>query len=656
MNRYFFAITALILVSLSSFAQISDPQELSSMGINSADCQFPRTQFYTYGKIKEFNAANINQSLYYQSLNGKWRYNYLDTKNKLSDSFTADKFDDSSWQEIAIPMNKNLSPKEPKLKITKPFSVNFPTENSAVVYRTTFKVPLVWDEREIFLNIEHLSGASEIYVNGKKVGYNEDSRAMAEFNITSASHEGLNQLTVISHGFSAGSYLESGDNYAGLAINGNVTVWSVPKVRLRDYINTTSFDPEYKNGLLEFGALIKTHYLNPAEVKVYFDLIDPEGNTIDSQSKFAELNMRTEDTVYFNVPIMNVKKWSAEQPNIYTVQLRVQREMRFTEFVTVPIGFRQIDILNNQMLVNNVPITIKGVTISKDEIPVNKEQIKLFLENLKLSGVNSLWVDGAQDNTFYSLANQIGFYIFNNANIDGSCAGNSLRYGLGNHRHLLDKFSSRTLNMYEVAKNHPSVVAFSLGNDSGNGYNMYETYLMLTAKDSKRPIIYPGAAREWNTDIFLPLNSETETISEYIPNTDHPAIVIKSKAKNFANTWNAIKNNDAVQGLFLDKISLLKSHDVELAYANIGIEYNKGELTLTNNLDTTPLSEYKIEYYTTTDGKASNKQTINFDAKPSKSQMQTISIPKLSGKRTTQLIVSVWSAKGVLISQRSFKL
>lgn len=656
MNKLFYTIMVLVLTSLPSFAQINNPQELSALGVNRADSEFPRTQFYTFGKIKEFHAGNLDQSLFYQSLNGKWRYKYFDTKHKLSDSFTTTKFDDSAWQEIAVPMSKNLSSKQPNIKVTKPFSITFPTENSAVVYRTTFKVPLVWDEREIFLNIEHLAGASVVYVNGKRVGYNEDSRAMAEFNITNASQEGLNYLTIVSYNFSAGSYLESADNYAGMAINGNVTVWSTPKVRLRDYINTTSFDPEYKNGLLEFGALIKTHYLNPAEVKVYFDLIDPEGNTIDSQSKFAELNMRTEDTVYFNVPILNVKKWSAEQPNLYSVVIRVQKEMRFTEFVSLPIGFRQIDITNNQMLVNNVPITIKGATISKDEIPLTIDKIKQFLEEIKLSGVNSLWIDAPQDNTFYILADQIGFYIFSNSNIDGSCAGNTLRYGVGNHRALLEKFTSRTLNMYEVAKNHPSVVAFSLGNDSGNGYNMYETYLLLTAKDSKRPVIYPGAKLEWNTDIYLPSNINSATISEYNPTTDHPAIIINSEGKNFSDTWSSIKNNDAVQGVFLKNISLLKSPDVSDKYAAVGIEYNSGELTLTNNLDFTPLSEYKVEYHTTSDGKAAAKQTISYDAMPGKSQTQTINISKSSGKRNAQLTVKVLSPKGTAISQRVFNL
>ncbi|MEG1649307.1 MAG: glycoside hydrolase family 2 TIM barrel-domain containing protein, partial [Rikenellaceae bacterium] len=546
--------------------------------------------------------------------------------------------------------------KQPSLKVTKPFSVVFPLQNPAVVYRTTFKVPLVWDEREIFLNMEHLAGSSVVYVNGKRVGYNEDSRAMAEFNISDASREGLNFLTVVSYGFGVASYLESADSYADLEIGGNVTVWSAPKVRLRDYISTTSFDPEYKNGLLEFGALIKTHYLNPAEVKVFFDLIDPDGNTIDSQNKLAQLNMRIEDTVYFNVPIHNVKKWSAEQPNLYSVVIRVQKENRWTEFVKLPIGFRQIDILTNQMLINNVPVTIKGVTVSKNDIPLTKEKMKLFLEEIKRSGANSLWVDAPQNNDFYTLADQIGFYIFSNSNIDGSASGNTLRYGVGNNRSLLEKFISRTLNMYEVTKNHPAVVAFSLGNDSGNGYNMYETYLMLKAKDSKRPIIYPGAGLEWNTNIYLPNNETGADISEYTPNTDHPTIVIKSDGKKFADLWGAIKANPAVQGAFLKNLSLLKSPDIAELYAGVKIEYAASQLTLTNNMDSTPLSEYKVAYQLTTDGKEGEKLAINFDAQQGKSQTQTLNIPKFNSKNDTYLTITISSNKGSIIAQKIFKL
>ncbi|MFI3315065.1 MAG: glycoside hydrolase family 2 TIM barrel-domain containing protein [Rikenellaceae bacterium] len=571
MNK--FLISVFIVLSLFcsicySQNSVSDFASLYSMGVDSVNTVGPRVEFYPFSKIKDFESGDINNSHFYQPLLDGWRYKYYNSSQKFSLDVVKDNYDDSGWDSYQLGSKKLLNKSSMK-SVKAKFEPALPDVNPVVVYRNNFKIPMTWDERQMFITFNQLSGASTIYVNGEKVGYNEDSKANCEFDITKFTREGINTLAVVSHAYSVASYLESGDQFASLSIGGDVRVWSAPKVQLRDYIVKTSFDPTFKNGLLEFGAIIRTHYLNPAQVRLFFELRDSTDKVIDSQSKYSKLNMKINDTVYFNTTLLDVKKWSSSEPNLYSVVIKVQREMRYTDIARFNIGFRQVDVRDDKLYINNNPEKIIGLTLQQSDIPSDTTDLRRFFDRVKASGLNALWVVGAQSADFYGFADRLGVYIINSANINSSLTPNNLLYGLSNNRFMVEKYLSRTLNVLEASKSYPSVIAFSLGEDGGNGYNMYESYLALKAMNQNRPIIYQGADREWNTDIFLADNLSYNELKRYKSTTPHPTIIMDFDTKKLDDKWDIIEANEQISGVFFNNTTLLSNSGFASYFAPI---------------------------------------------------------------------------------------
>ncbi|MFI3321127.1 MAG: glycoside hydrolase family 2 TIM barrel-domain containing protein [Rikenellaceae bacterium] len=593
------SITYLLLLIFSinqAFAQesVNNPISINNISGDSIKNDYPRTPFFTHGFIKEFQTGDINNSHFYQPLSEGWKYLFFESKEDIDDELVAKDFDSSAWQDYDIKRGLNLLP-ESKLKVNEgEFELNLPENNPAVIFRTTFKVPLTWDERQVFIAIEHLSASSLIYVNGRKVGFNEDSKAIGNYDITSACQKGvLNSLAIVSYGYGAASYLESDDSFGGLAIRGDVTVYSVPKLQLSDYIAKISFDPTYKNGLLEFGAVIKTHYLNQKEVKVYFELLDSEGEIVDTQNKFSELNMKDKDTVYFNVPIHNVKRWDSVEPNLFTARVRIQRDMRFTEFVELPIGFKDVCIEDGKLLINGRNEAIKGVKLSQSDMPPTEDGLSTLFQLLKEHEVNTIWVVGAQNSKFYELAAKAGLYIFNVANINSSSSGKELRYGLGNNPELVKSHIARTLNLYEAVKNYPSIFTVVLGSDGSNGYNMYQSYIALEDKKVAVPVAFENATREWNSDIYLARNLSLTDIESYDSPTPQPVVVMVEDVSNFNEIWSAVERNNKMSGVIIENLNSLFSNSVTDNFIEYVFEVGEDGFSVENRRDL-PRKEYKL--------------------------------------------------------------
>lgn len=566
---------AAIVAFSSSYAQPEGlPTEVTTINIASENKEYPRASFMTYGKRDQAMNDDYKGSLYYQSLNGKWKFNYLKSQHLMVEGFADPDYNDSAWAEINVPGNwetqgygnavytntvYDFMPRNPK-------PPTLPDDIPVGLYRTTFQVPYDWDEREIFLNIGAIKSGSIVYVNGQKVGYAEDSKNPAEFNITKYVKEGANILAIETYKWSTGSYLECQDFWRLNGITRDVYIICQPKVRVRDFIARTSLDPTYTNGYLEFGIIMKSHYLNPKEKKVYYDMYDPSGEWVSADNKFTKFRNRAEDTVYFAIPVRDVKKWSAETPNLYTVLVKVQNEDgRFAEFITRKVGFRSIEIDGNQLLVNGKPIKIKGVNIHEHH-PYNGQvvdsaTIRRDLELMKKLNINAIRCSHYPQNPyFYEMTDKYGFYVCDEANIESHGMGYSTSKGhsLGNNPDWLVPHIERTLNMYERNKAHASVIFWSLGNEAGNGYNFYKTYQLLKSKETQRPIQYERALLEWNTDVFCPQYPSAADFKKWGESkTDRPYIASEyahamgNSTGNFKDLWDVIYNYPNLQGGFI---------------------------------------------------------------------------------------------------------
>ncbi|MFI3267360.1 MAG: glycoside hydrolase family 2 TIM barrel-domain containing protein [Rikenellaceae bacterium] len=550
------------------------PIEITSPEISSVNKEYPRAQFMTYHKRDQAVKDDYSGSLYYQSLNGEWKFKYLSSHAQYVEDYTFADYNDASWNKITVPSNwstaeydtpvytntvYNFMPKNPQ-------PPTLPDEIPVGVYRRNFQVPYDWDEREIFLNIGAIKSGSFVYVNGQEVGYSEDSKNPAEFNITKYVNEGTNQLSIVTYKWSTGSYLECQDFWHMNGIERDVYLISQPKVRVRDFITTTSLDPTYKNGYLEFGIIMKSHYLNPKEKRIYYEMYDPDGKFVSGDNKYTKFKLREQDTVFFSIPVQNVRKWSAENPELYSVVVRVQHEDGWdSEFIQRKVGFRSIEIKGNQLYVNGQPIHIKGVNLHEHHAynghVVDEETIMKDFEMMKKMNINAIRCSHyPQSPIFYELADKYGFYICDEANIESHGMGYSLAKGnsLGNNPKWLQPHLERTQNMYERNKTHASVIFWSLGNEAGNGYNFYKTYQFIKASEPHRPVQYERALLEWNTDIFCPQYPSAEKLKEWGESkTDRPYIASEyahamgNSTGNLKDLWDEIYKYPNLQGGFI---------------------------------------------------------------------------------------------------------
>ena len=655
MKNLFYAAT-LLLFGGSTYAQsnIDVSKAITSTSSTSINKELARSEFHSFGVKEEFKAKDISKSSFRRSLAGEWKY--IVTRGTTPRGYTTESFDAASWKSVAVPMLKPLSVTTNAItKVSKPFVVELPKNQFITTFRKDFGIPLSWDEREIYLHINNLAGGSVIYINGKRVAYNDDSRSLGEFNITKQCKDGANQLTIVSYSHTASTYLELGSNFVAGNI-GDCYLTSLPKVMLRDYTIKSTFDPTYQNGLLEFGAIIQTHYLNPAEIKIFFDLYNEKNEVVDSQTKIAKLKRKKADTVYFNVSLRDVEAWNSEVPYLYRAEIRVQKDTRFTEYMAVNVGFREVKTDNKKLYINGTETEVKGVRLKPSDISGSDKELLNLLLDIKKSGVNSVWVNTVQQKYFYDLTDSLGLYVFNSANINGESSSKSLYYALANSRELLPKFIERTTNMYESVKSRPSVVVMALGESAGNGYNSYQSYLSIKDRDTSRPIIYNDAKSEWNTDIQLLCNPSYEQVKKY-KSTTHPALAVDIKGGDVAKMWKNMGSDSDIQGLFIEDIKALDNKEVELAFSNIEIYLNGTDVILVNRLVHSKLDKFDVVVTLFAKDKTKDVVIAPFAAGIGQNERLSLVVPKLViSKSITMIDVKVQTKDGVVIKHQQFNI
>lgn len=431
------------------------------------------------------------------------------------------------------------------------------TNGQTVTYKHSYKLPFAWIDRELFVYIGSANAPYEVFVNGKFAGYNQSSLTAAEFNITEESEEGVNTLEIVVHGDAAPGILGKRDTEFKPAVTGETYILAQPRVRIRDYVSRIQVS-EDGTAIIELGAILKSNMLNPKTLTIHYALYSPEGEVVTFGRRDREIDMKLEDTVHFVLNVPNAKLWSPEEPNLYTLVLKSQHEGRYWEYVPYRIGIRTVGVDKKELLVNGRnfsfrqadPYFLNDYSYS----PGKAQSIRTDIAEIKARGHNTVAVTKPMPDWFYTLCDETGMLVINQADIStGDKYGDSrgVEGNPSNDPKWEAAYKDRIETMMFTSWHHPSVIAFSMAARSANGYNLYESYLYakkITAKAGDgRPVIYENARGEWDTDAVSAeqASSKPETVAGRfaLQKADKEPDPVTFTVKDSAKGLVAMKNN-----------------------------------------------------------------------------------------------------------------
>lgn len=695
-------------------------QDVQTVGVNK---EKPRTEFMTYSTKQEALEGKFEKSPFYRSLNGNWQFYFTDSHRTLPATITDENPNQISWNQIKVPGNWEVQGYGTAIytnhgyefKPRNPNPPQLPDDIPVGVYRTTFELPDSWSGRSVYLRVAGAKSGMYVYVNGKEVGYSEDSKDMAEFLLDDYLKTGKNVLTLKIFRWSTGSYLECQDFWRISGIERDVYLCALPKVGIRDFYVQSTLDNQYADGIFRLKLLLNNLTDKQAEVKVAYTLNDTNGKSVATGEQRLTVVADGKDAeVNFDARLKAVRKWSAEHPELYRLLMTVYSGTSVTEVIPFNVGFRRIEIKQidrksangkpyTVLMFNGQPIKIKGVNIHEHNPAtghyVPEELMRKDFELMKLNNINAVRLcHYPQSRRFYELCDEYGLYVYDEANIESHGMYYDLRRGgtLGNNPEWLKAHMDRTVNMFERNKNHASVTFWSLGNEAGNGYNFYQTYLWLKQADKQlmqRPVNYERALWEWNTDMFVPQYPSAEWLEKVgREGSDRPVApseyshAMGNSNGNLFDQWQAIYKYPNLQGGFiwdwvdqgLDATDEQGRHywkyggdygvnmpsdgnflcngivnpdrrphpamaEVKYVHQNIAfeaIDLAAGRFAVLNRFYFTDLKNYRIEYTITENEKVLKRGTLKIDVAPQQQKEVRLPVKGLKPKKGVEYFVN----------------
>lgn len=545
----------------------------------------PHSCFQSYGNASDAVADEAARSPWFLSLNGRWKFAYAPSIETCEADFYSTDLDDSSWAEIDVPSNWELQGYgEPIIRnIQYVFSPNPPyinIDNPVGSYRTVFSVPAGWDKHEVILHFGSIVGYARIYVNGQKVGMTKASKTPAEFNVTPFLKEGRNLLAVQVYRWHDGSYMEDQDTWRLSGIERDVYLQAYPKLTVWDYFLKSDLDDSYKHGI--FNATVDLRAFSDNTIKsghLRVELTDVTGEKVFSE--VSSFKVKEEETVInFHGIIRNVETWSAEHPNLYNCIFTLSDDTGKQIAVTAcKTGFRRIEIKNARLLVNGMPVYIKGVNRQEHNDVLGHvqtyETIMNDLKAIKRLNMNAIRTSHYPNHPlFYKLCDRYGIYVVDEANIE--------THGMGSVPYFKDTIphpayreewraahTDRIDRMVQRDKNHACVIGWSLGNECGNGRIFYDEYRRLKCFDPGRFVQFEQAWERENTDIVCPMYPNYGRMKAYAKSGKQRPYIMCEYAHaqgnsngNLKELWNLIYDSPNMQGGF---IWLLKDEALKMS-------------------------------------------------------------------------------------------
>ena len=515
----------LSFATLSVFADtLPDWQSITAFRLGQLDpheCVVPYQN--GRGALAQIADQRYYDSPWYMDLNGTWDFKWSAGPSDRPVDFYKTDFNVSGWDKIAVPGNWQTQGYGTKVYVNIPYEFATPyynfeknppyvpvDSNEVGSYRRVFSIPADWKDRRTVLCLEGVSSFFYAWVNGHFLGYNQDSKTAAEWDITDYLVEGDNVLALEVYRWSAGAYLECQDMWRLSGIERDVYLYSTPKTYIADYTVTSPLDAQYAAGL--FGLKVKTAGQTKGG-SVAYSLYDAAGSEVASGETV------TAPDVVFEKEINDVNAWTAETPYLYTLEIRLKdNKGSVTETLGCNVGFRTSEIRDGQYLLNGKPVLIKGVnrhSFTQHGHYVDEATMLRDIELMKLNNINTVRNSHyPADRRWYHLADKHGLYIIDEANIESHGMGYG-KESLANFTEWLPAHMDRTRRMYAKSKNHPSVTFYSLGNEAGNGVNFEETYKWMKSVEKNRPIQYERAIDAFNTDVFAVMYPPISYIENY---------------------------------------------------------------------------------------------------------------------------------------------
>ena len=542
----------------------------------------PRTNVIPYGDENGINNLRYMESPYYRCLNGYWKFNWVESPSDKPVDFYKEGYDVASWDSIPVPGNWEMNgfgvPVYVNQKNEFPSDQpNAPTKYNPVgSYVHIFSVPQEWDGRNVYINFGAVKSAFYLWINGQFVGYSEDSKTPAEFDITPYLEDGENTLAVEAYRFSDGSYLECQDFWRMSGITRDVFIYSKPKVNVFDFFVKAGLDENYTRGTFDLSVDVNYDKM-PSRLTIEVDIISDEGNKTYVKKSFNKVlkkrdivNANTEEghfTVNFSDVFDEVDAWSAETPYLYDMIIRLKdKKGDVVEVVGSKIGFRTSEVKDGQFKVNGKPILIKGVNRHEHDARtgqcVTRASMEKDIQLMLANNINTIRTAHYPNDIYlYELCDKYGLYVIDEANNESHAQGYE-EASLAKDPRWTKAFKYRCNNMVGRDKNHPSIVIWSLGNECGNGVCMYESYEMVKKLDDTRPVINERSLYEPNNDIIGIMYSSQSYLERYAQepekfdtlNLNRPFIMVEylhamgNSCGGMQDYWDVINKYDQLQG------------------------------------------------------------------------------------------------------------
>ena len=546
----------LAMLSMSSGALAQSESRWQNVNINQQNREPRRANFFAFENLEKAQSFDKKKSANYLSMEGMWKFNFVKDHNKRPANFFALKYDDSQWKDFPVPGLFELNGygdatyKNIGYAWATQFDPNPPyiseLNNYTGSYRRTFELPKDWKGKNVYFHVGSATSNLTLWVNGKYVGYSEDSKVAAEFNISKYLKPGKNLIAMQVMRWCDGSYFEDQDFWRFTGIAREVYLYARPKLHAADIRLNAALENNYQDGVLNYKVSLKG-----GKTDVAITLCDKDGKQI-AQATGAQGVIK--------VPKVNA--WTAETPYLYKAYITLKNKQGAAEVIPQKVGFRNVEIKNAQLLVNGQPVLVKGADRHEMDpdggYVVSLERMIQDIKIMKQLNINAVRTSHYPcDPRWYDLCDEYGIYITAEANLES--------HGMGYEEKSLAKFPEYILPHIERNEgnvkpliNHPSVIVWSLGNESGYGVNFEKAYDWVKACDTTRPAQYERGGYDSKTDIYCPMYIGYEESESYCKsNGTKPYIqceyahAMGNSEGGFKEYWDLIRKYPKYQGGYI---------------------------------------------------------------------------------------------------------
>lgn len=546
----------LAMLSMSSGALAQSESRWQNVNINQQNREPRRANFFAFENLEKAQSFDKKKSANYLSMEGMWKFNFVKDHNKRPANFFALKYDDSQWKDFPVPglfeLNRygDATYKNIGYAWATQFDPNPPyiseLNNYTGSYRRTFELPKNWKGKDVYFHVGSATSNLTLWVNGKYVGYSEDSKVAAEFNISKYLKPGKNLIAMQVMRWCDGSYFEDQDFWRFTGIAREVYLYARPKLHAADIRLNAALENNYQDGVLNYKVSLKG-----GKTDVAFTLCDKDGKQI-AQATGAQGVIK--------VPKVNA--WTAETPYLYKAYITLKNKQGAAEVIPQKVGFRNVEIKNAQLLVNGQPVLVKGADRHEMDpdggYVVSLERMIQDIKIMKQLNINAVRTSHYPcDPRWYDLCDEYGIYITAEANLES--------HGMGYEEKSLAKFPEYIVPHIERNEgnvkpliNHPSVIVWSLGNESGYGINFEKAYDWVKACDKTRPAQYERGGYDSKTDIYCPMYIGYEESESYCKsNGTKPYIqceyahAMGNSEGGFKEYWDLIRKYPKYQGGYI---------------------------------------------------------------------------------------------------------